>query len=423
MKKQFVFWIALFAALILSGCANRDCLRTQVNSCFLHETWLQQINLDSSKWTRCADSWFKTGMPNCTERYANMAPPSSAITTMSIKVPNFTGINVNGTFQVQIVGGQMRNSVYIVGPNVETRQVSVEMHGSTLYLSQTKKCNLNNVIVRIGIRNLRSLCNRACSRIEGKMINSDQLMIGSSGSGSILLSGQMNLTKVSQTGKGSVVIIGVCSPSLCVYAYGNGCVSICGRVGVKIIANHGGGTVNILGADTDSLVITASDRGLTNVVGYANLKKVTARDYSKVYLYWVNSCNTIVCACQHARIGLAGNAKNLNIDIQGYSQFAGQYLHGGNVYVRTRGCSHANVAADQKIFAAALDTSSIYFFGSPNIVSRYVSQNGIVIPVWYDCALPPVPTSRMMGCGSAFYAPLRTCNTGCAAMPCRPRYK
>lgn len=423
MKKHIVFWIALFAALILSGCANRDCLRTQVNSCYLHETWLQKINLDSSKWLRCADSWYRTGAPNCTERYANAAPPSSAITTMSIKVPNFTGISVNGTFQVQIVGGQMRNGVYIVGPNIETRQVSVEMHGNTLYLSQTKKCNLNNVIVRIGICNLRSLCNRGCSRIEGKMIDSDQLAITSCGSGSILLSGQMNLTKVSQTGAGAVTIIGAHTPSLCIYAYGNGCVNICGRVGVKSIANHGSGTINILGTDTDSLVISTSGRTTTNAVGYANVKKITARDNSRVYMYWVNSCNTVVCASQHACIGLAGNAKNLNIDIQGYAQFSGQYLHGGNVYVRTRGCAHANVAADQKIFAAALDHSSIYFFGSPNIVSRYISQSGIVIPVWYDCELPPVPTSRMVGCGTTFYAPLRTCNTGCAAMPYRPRYK
>ncbi|HSW71621.1 MAG TPA: hypothetical protein VLH77_06575, partial [Gammaproteobacteria bacterium] len=50
-------------------------------------------------------------------------------------------------------------------------------------------------------------------------------------------------------------------------------------------------------------------------------------------------------------------------------------------YVRTREWAHVNVTADDRAFAAADDNSSIYIFGWPNVISPYVNDNAVIIPL------------------------------------------
>jgi hypothetical protein len=55
-----------------------------------------------------------------------------------------------------------------------------------------------------------------------------------------------------------------------------------------------------------------------------------------------------------------------------------------SAYARAYDNSHINVTATNKMYAAALNNGSIYFFGSPNLMSQFLSGNGTVIPVWND---------------------------------------
>ena len=389
--------ILLFCTLTACSTNNNGYDQTQLRENLLKETWAQKINLNPNNWVKNADPWYLTGAPNNIETYNNTAPSSKAITTLMVRVPDFTQVTVAGDFQVQIYGRAEHNSVYIVGPNASTRQISVEMLNNTLYIYKVKESKdcLKNVIVRINIHNLQVLKNLGSSNIYGRDILSDRLMISSCDCGNTFLSGDMNVTRINQTGSGTIVVIGADTPSLSIKVNGKGSVKVNGHVGIQAISHKGNGDVNILGADSNALTIDACGNGTTSVVGYVNLKKVSAIDSSHVYVYWINSNSLYVTASGKAQIGLAGAATNMDVDITDASRFEGQYLHGDTVYARTRNWSHANISSDKKIFAAALDSSSIYIFGSPTMVSRYTSQKGAIIPIWVDAPPPPPSLPRI----------------------------
>lgn len=389
--------LGLLASIILlffslSACVNNNGYnQTKFCDNLLKETWMHQINLNPNYWVRGADPWYYTGYPNNVADFDRGASPNKAITASMVRIPNLTDVTVDGDFQVQIEGRAECNNVFIIGPNSATRQVVVEVMNNTLYIHKVKdsKQCLKNVIVRINIHNLRALRNLGTSNIYGRDVMSDHLMIRSCDCGNIFLSGNMNVARINQTGNGTIAIIGAYAPCLTIRAVGNGNVKVCGHVGIQNIYHQGNGDVTVLDADTHSLDIDASGKGTTNVLGYVNLKKVCASDCARVYVYWVSSNSLYVTETGNARIGLAGAVTNMNVDITDGSRFEGQYLRGDTIYARTRKAAHANITSDNKIFASALDNSSIYILGSPKMVSRYMSQNGAIIPIWLDSPPPP----------------------------------
>ncbi|EKD74130.1 MAG: hypothetical protein ACD_45C00063G0001 [uncultured bacterium] len=403
MKIHYLLGAFIISMAILTGCTNNTGYVGHANRDLLQETWMTKVNLDPSRWTRNADIWFFTGNPNQAERYASNAPSDKAMSIMAVKVPQFSRIKVNGCFQVQIIGDQDHNSLFILGTNAAIRQTSVQIEGNTLCITQTKEGNasitsLNNVIVRVGVRNLRSLHVAGSAKVQGRNIISDKLMIHSSNADSILLNGNMNLVKVDNTGTGTISIIGARTPNLSINAKGNGTVNVAGQVGIRYVNHIGDGVVSIVGADSNSLVVHTGGNGLTTIAGYVNLKKIIAADGSCVYIYWVDSRNVYIIGRDHARIGIAGAAANIDINLTGLSRFEGRYLRGGNLYVQTHDYAHANVTADRKLFASAGDQSSIYFFGSPNIASRNITDSGSILHVGASAPLwmPPM----MMRCTS-----------------------
>ncbi|EKD53657.1 MAG: hypothetical protein ACD_60C00162G0012 [uncultured bacterium] len=402
MKISLLLNIIIIGIVLLAGCAsNTD--YSEVNHNLLQENWMRQVNLNPGKWVKNADIWFFTGNPNRSERYANKAPRDKAMSIVAVKVPQFTHIKVEGCFQVQIIGEQDRNSVFVLGTNAAVQQTSVQIEGNTICITQSKDGSasipeLNNVIVRIGVHNLRGLAVSGSAKVEGRHILSDRLVIDSSNADSVLLNGDMNLVKVNNTGIGTVSVMGAYTPNLQIQDTGNGTVNVSGHVGIQHINHRGDGTVSIIGADTCSLTVYASGSGLTTVAGYMNLKRVEAADKSQVYLYWVDSRNASIKACDEARIGLAGAAANLTVHLSGGSRFDGRYLRGNNVYVHTEQNAHANVMTDHKMFAAAYDQSSIYFYGPLKNVSRFATNSAVVLPVQdtTSFSMPPQIAMRRM---------------------------
>jgi hypothetical protein len=296
---------------------------------------------------------------------------------------------------VQIAGNQAANSVYILGPNEAARQISVEVHGDTIVVSQSEDpkkgfANLKNVIVRIGVRNLQHLTVSGDVNVEGRMLMSNGMVIDSFNRGNILLDGRINLLKVNHAGSGCVSVLNAYTPCLTIVNRGSGTVNVSGRVGIRTLSNLTNGSVNIIGADSRSLMINACGDSRTAIAGYADLKRLNATGNACVHLYWVNSSAASVFLNQNARVGLAGCVGNLDLYVADNARFGGQYLHATNVYVQTRNNGHANVSGSRKIFASAINTSSVYYFGSSNNVSRTTADQGIVIPVW-GTTIAPMP--------------------------------
>jgi hypothetical protein len=395
MKLRQLFLITFFCIVTLFGCAKP--INPQVNQNLLQETWMRSINLHPMIWTRDGDRWFFTGEPYKIESYANRVPNDKAMSVMAVKVPEFTNVVINGCFQVQITGGQERNSVSVVGPNDDMRQIMVHVEGNTVLVTQQLNekgglTNLKSVIVRINIRNLRLLKVNGAAKVEGHAICSDGLTVIANNKDTVLLSGQkINVVKINNLGSGTISVINAYSPCLDILVSNSGTVNINGRIGIRTINNLGSGTVNIIGADSRSLVIKACGSSITKVAGYANLKHLTATGSSCVNLYWVKSNGARIVVSQNARVGLAGCITHLDLYATDNARFGGQYLHSNDIYVQTHGSAHANIAADKKIFASATDNSSVYFFGSPSIVSRFTSDHGSVIPVWNETNSLPVP--------------------------------
>lgn len=408
MKRYLLLGFASAVLLLLTSCANTTAYyKTQVRNDLVKENWMQRINLSTATWTKNADRWFYAIEPEKFDDYARSAPSDRAITAMMVRVPDFTVIKIDGPYKVQIFGHQDHNSVVVLGSNESSRHTAIEIHGNTLSVHQASECkscgNMKDVIVRIGVRTLTSLTVTGTGMIEGKDIGSNSLSIKSTDCAEILLSGFMNVCNISQSGAGSISVIGAYTPTLNVNVTGNGTVNVSGHVGVSRITKRGNGKINIIGADTDSLYIESSGGGITSIAGYANLKKLNATGNSQVYLYWVNSNGIYLNVHDNSRVGLAGSARNLNIEVDGTARFLGKYLRADNIYVTTRNKSHANVNPALKLFATAHDDSTIYFFSSPNVVSRYTTGNGFIIPVWCDSCTPMIqqphlyPTTSLKG--------------------------
>src|SRR5205823_1181484 len=105
-----------------------------------------------------------------------------------------------------------------------TNQVSVSIFRGALMIKQEGelKGNMQNVIVRIGVRNLHSITNIGNSIVLGRTILSDKLTVSSSAGGSIFLAGNMNVAQINQTGSGTITVIGAYSPKLDINVKGPG---------------------------------------------------------------------------------------------------------------------------------------------------------------------------------------------------------
>ncbi len=396
MKRCLPLGMIFLSYLVLTGCSS---FRTPTFSYGLSkEYWMREVDSNPMKWTRGADKWFLTGDPNAVEMADRNAPYSAAISTLSVRVPDFTNVKVNGDFQVQIFGTDGHNSVYIYGPNNAVREVAVEVRGDTLCVNQAKKVtrSMGKVIIRIGVNQLNSLTQLGCGMVEGIRLRSNCLFVNSRGSGNVYLSGNLNLRRVINMGTGSISVFGANTPLLGIKTTDRGSVNVSGNVGIKTILHHGQGDINIIGANSAGLQIYADGSGKIGINGLVNLRKIRAHNMTRVFANQVNSNNLYVYAYHKTHIGLAGSAQRLFVDTFKSSCFSGKYLCTREAFVRSHNNSHINVSATDKIFAAATQNSSIFFFGSSKRISQFISGNGTVIPIQGEniCRIGPIIYKR-----------------------------
>jgi len=384
MKRIIANGLVALASIFLVACAFKGNPYPKTDQ--TNETWPSYVHNAPNTWTAGADRWFFTGDPNVTEEQSMSAPSNATISTMMVRVPDFSKIRVEGPFQVQLFGTVDGNSVYLYGPNEEVRQVAVEVKGDTLCVRAADKSskNLCKVIVRIGVANLASLTQAGCGRIEGRQLRSTGLEISSSGSGNVYLAGNMNLRHVNQNGDGNISVFGASSPMLDISTTKKGSVNVSGNIGLHSIRHQGCNDINIIGANGGNAKIYSEGKGKIGIRGAVNIYEITAKDETCVYSYCVRSGSLNVYASGKARVGLAGSANDLYVETSGGSVFYGRDLIAQSAYVRANGSSHINVTAKDKVYASSTGSSSVYFFGTPNMLSQYLSGDGTVIPIWAD---------------------------------------
>ncbi|HSW70411.1 MAG TPA: DUF2807 domain-containing protein [Gammaproteobacteria bacterium] len=375
--------VLLLSFFWLVACVSHthDFVQAQVQNNLLQENWQEQIDQDPVKWKKHADNWLWFGTPNAVECANRQAPYSEAMSTMMVKVPDFTEIKMDGDFQVQIDGRFQHNSVYLYGPNEEIRQIVVEVRDHRLDIHRAAIKDPQHVIIRIAIHNLQKLIQNGSGKIQGRFIRANPLRLTSTGSGDLILTGRINVSELEQSGSGDITILGAYTPHLKIDSSGSGTLNISGRVGVASINHSGSGDINIIGADSNSLFIWAEGLGKIGIKGLVNLKQVTASGNVGVYVDQVKSQDIYAYLRDKAMIGLSGQTKTLYIDARGSSIFAGSKLLSRYTYARAREWAHINTTADDRAFAAADDNSSIYIFGWPNVISPYVNDNAVIIPL------------------------------------------
>jgi hypothetical protein len=384
MKRLIAKGLLAIASMFLAACAFKG--NPYPNTDQTNETWPAYVQTNPNSWVNGASRWFLTGDPNVTEEENMSAPPKAAMSTMMVRVSDFNNIKVDGPFQVQLFGTYENNSVYLYGPNEEVRQVAVEVQGDTLYLhvADGASAKMDKVIVRVGIANLCHLTQKGCGRIEGRQLKSTGLDISSTGAGKIYLAGNMNLRRVMQNGDGTISVFGASTPMLDITTTKNGGVNVSGSIGLRSIHHAGRNEINIMGAYAGGAKIYTEGCGKIGISGNANIREITAKEDTAVYAYCVRSDSLYVYVSGRAKVGLAGSTNDLYVETSGASQFFGRDLVAQSAYVRANGSSHINVTARDKIYAASTGSSSVYFFGSPNMLSQFLSGNGTVIPIWFD---------------------------------------
>lgn len=372
MRTPFILGCLLLA---LAGCASK--VYPTLNTDYANEQWRSQIETDTTPWVQHADAWFLKG---------DDRPPAG--TVMKVQVPAFTTIKTNGSYQVQIVGTRDHaHFVNVYGANAEVRRISVSVHRGVLCIEQVDapkqpKADLHGVIVRIGVSELHHLAYEGSGSVEGIWMKSPHLMIDASGSGDIILAGDMNVQRIFSKGSGDVTVLGANTPVLDVTQCSGGSVNISGNVGIRDVHHEGSGDFNVIGANSDGVNVFASGEGKLGFLGNFDVKTVEARGHTCVLMMTSKSLCTEVGVFDQAKVGMAGWVDNLSVDVQGESRFLGRDLQADTVYVRATDDAHVNVTGRTRVFASARDHASIYFYGDPAVLTPFTSGYGVVLPMW-----------------------------------------
>lgn len=393
VKRALAFAILVVTMLCLSCCTTYR--NPYINQDLTQEKWQREVISSADPFAKGADRWFFNADVSSMEAASHRAPYSRAVSNMAVAVPNFTDVRVEGAFQVQIFGSFDHNSVVIMGPNAGVRQIVVNVNRNLLDLHQSDKAadrDMKDVIVRIGVMNLRNLSHHGCGTVEGIRVRSDGLCVstGKKARGNMYLAGDMRLLRINQGGDGMISIFGARSDQLKINTSGCGAVNVTGLIGVNDIYHKGSGDINILGAHSTCLTVYAAGRGKIGLYGdHIGITEIRAKDYTRVYAYPVvdhTGHDLNVFTFGHAKVGLMGAADDIYINSAGSSQFYGRYLCVQDAYARASEQSHINISARGKIFAAATQNGSVYFFGSPSLMSQFLRGNGTVIPIWSNGA-------------------------------------
>ena len=386
MKRILSLFFLVVILVSLSSCAYRHSSKYP-NVNLAESNWIGQVETSAESWKQGASQWFLTGnafIPK--QRYKDAAPKASNMSTMVLDVPQFHKIKVDGPFEVQLFGSDTQNSVYVFGPNAGIRSAVVEVRGDTLCISSAPGAkntqDMQRVVIRVGVTDLKYLEQSGSGRIEARQLRSTGLKLLSKGCGNFYLEGHANFQSIEHYGTGCINIFGAVSPVLDICTNGSGKVNVAGNLGLRNIQHSGNSDINLIGANGGNVKVDASGKGKIGIYGRINLQNVKASGNVALYGYQVTSHALYVYASGSACVGLAGGVEKLYLDVSDHSYIEARHLQSYTANVRASRNAHINVTAHNRLFAASTGNSSVYYFGSPDGMSQFVSGNGLVMPIW-----------------------------------------
>lgn len=370
MRNLLILSSVITTTFLLSACAthSKDNL-PKIDSKLAEESWFYQVHLDSAKWIKQADT-------------LNFDPTKlKESTVMRVKVDAFTKIDIKGTIDIQIIGGDKTQSLLIYGSNQNVRDLQAFVKKGTLYIVPKENQKLP-MIVRINVPFLDQITNHDKANIVGRDLHSQHLVIDNESSGNITLFGSTDLKSITANGGGNITLIDAYSSDLTITDNNNANINLSGAYNVHTITASGSGDINMIGLQSTVLTINSTGTGNIRLGGYANLQTLNHSGSGDVLLYWVDSPTTRISATGSGVIGLAGVTQSLYANIGDNINMKARYLNNQFADVRAYANAHANVAAHQQLLASSVDNSSIYLFGMTTHLMRYEANNGVVVPLW-----------------------------------------
>lgn len=379
-----LFLTVCLSALLFSCATDRSLPNMNLSQ----PQWRFLLDNDPHKWTKEASHWFLTGEPNLTElNNLKLARQGIPMRRERVNVENFNKIRFNGNYQLQIFGTDGPNTVYIYGPSQAAATVRIRVSGGRLCIDQddTVPLNSDQVIIRVGIRDLQEITHLGCGSIEGIWLKSSGLLIQTTANSAnhIYLAGDLRVRRIAHAGFSSITLTGVNTQYLDIQAMGFGDINLCGKVGIQSINHHAGDNINIIGANSPHLVIIADGQGKIGISGRVNLREVTATDSVRIYISQVLAPFTNILLKKYAQVGLLGVTDELFVKAYDSSRFDGRGLCTHEAHVKSFDNAHINFNSANAISMAS-NHSSIYYFGAERRLISFIHGNGLILPLFDD---------------------------------------
>lgn len=140
------------------------------------------------------------------------------------------------------------------------------------------------------------------------------------------------------------------------------------------------GRVTITGTDikSDGLYMRADNTRDITLNGKLVVDQIRNYGPGHITLKWVSG-NAISVQSYAGEISLAGKAKQLRVKLRNHAVLDAQYLRTQHVLAQTKDFSVAKVLPIDSLRAFATDFSNIYFYKTPQHLSRYTNRSGNVL--------------------------------------------
>lgn len=122
--------------------------------------------------------------------------------------------------------------------------------------------------------------------------------------------------------------------------------------------------------------------------GHISLYRLIAGGHSHVFVYWIDICEPCIKAMGNAEICIGGIADTLSIDAYQSARVDARYVRTRRAFVKTYGCSRADICVMKSMNIFAADSSNVYYYQDPKFQAPFLQCAGSVIKMTEICYPP-----------------------------------
>lgn len=141
---------------------------------------------------------------------------------------------------------------------------------------------------------------------------------------------------------------------------------------------YGRASITAKNVQSDGLYLHADTTRNITLSGKLAVNQIRNYGPSHINLRWVKG-KEINIQSYAGRITLAGRADQVRVKLRNHAILDAQYLRTKHVVVQTKDFSVAKVLPIDSLRAFATDHSNVYFYKTPQHISRYTSRSGNIL--------------------------------------------